>query len=167
MDGWTDEYQAKILSLTYRATGSHWNLYSLSRRGMWTSSAREVFCCGNYTLSGSNKKLATAKPVRKLPRLRRAAWSGVQEGQIGAGGGPKNLETSPLASRAPRRGSHARCQRDSENVDGEIPRGKASVQEWFHGTSRDSAVRGSGRVLTLPSTVSPSEPQDRYGWDRN
>ena len=42
VDG-TDEYQAKILPLTYRATGSHWNLYSLSRRGTWTSSASGSF----------------------------------------------------------------------------------------------------------------------------
>ena len=34
------------------------------------------------------------------------------------GGHPENLETSPLTSRAARRGSHARCLRDSENIDG-------------------------------------------------
>ena len=50
---------------------------------------REIFCCGSYMLSGSNKKLATARPIRKLPWLQRDAWSGVQEGQIGGGGAQK------------------------------------------------------------------------------
>lgn len=80
-------------------------------------------------------QLESCRGCRGMPEV------GCRRARLG-GGRPENLETSPLTSRAARRGSHERCLRDSENVDGGTLRGKAAVQEWVHGANRDSAVRG-------------------------